>query len=212
MDGNGLALVQARTKIFALEHTCQPIVRTNAYDVFGGHFAEPFAVVANLGFFAIEDFENLLEISLCICVDLFSRQGRAGFRYARGVANHRGEIADQKDGGVAKILKVFELAKDHGMAQMKIRRRGVHAEINAQGLAGFQGLFEFGFEFCFRDDFSDAFFQVGELFFNGFEFCWGHESNSGAPKHAAAFNFIFSLEDHFHCLRINPMFFLKDFF
>jgi hypothetical protein len=136
MDGNGLALVQPRTKILSLQHARQPVVRTKAHDVFGGHFAEPFAVVANFGFFAVENFVNLFEISLGIGVDLLAGQRRARFRYARRVANHGRKITNQKNGGVAEILKMFELAQDHGVAKMKIRGGGVHAEINAQRFSG----------------------------------------------------------------------------
>ena len=175
MHGNGLALVQPRMKIFALQHASQPIVGTQTDDIFGVHFAEPFAVVADFRFFLVEDFVDLREIGFGIGVDLFARQRGSRFRNASGVTNHRGKIANQKDRGVAHVLKMLQLAQDHGVAQMKIGGRGVHAEIDAQGLAGFQGLFEFGLEFGFGNDFSDGFFEVGELLFDRFEFCWRHD-------------------------------------
>ena len=118
------------------------------------------------------------EIGLGIGVDLLARQRRAGFGYASGVADHGGEIADQKNSGVAQILKMLQLAKDHGVAKMKIGGRGIHAEIGAQRLAGFQRVIELGFQLGFRNDFSDAFFQVGKLFFDGFEFHLSHGSAS----------------------------------
>jgi len=50
---------QARTKILALQHARQPGSENKAHGVFGGHFTEPFAVVADFSFFAVEDFVNL---------------------------------------------------------------------------------------------------------------------------------------------------------
>src|SRR5439155_5994416 len=181
-------------------------------NVLGGHLAEPFAVVADFRFLLVEDFVVLREIGFGIGVDLFARQRGSRFRSASGVTNHRGKIANQKDRGVAHVLKMLQLAQDHGVAQMKIGGRGVHAEINAQGLAGFQGLFEFGLEFGFGNDFSDAFFEVGELLFDRFEFCWRHELNSAASKHAATDDFVFSFQDNFNGFGIDAVLLFEDFF
>ena len=178
MHGNGLALVQPGMKIFALQHASQPIVGTQTDDIFGGHFAEPFAVVADFRFFLVEDFVDLREVRFGIGVDLLARQRRARFGYASGVANHGGEITDQENGGMAQVLKMLDLAQDHGVAQVKIGGRGVHTEIDTQRFAGFQRVIELGFQLGFRNDFSDAFFQVGELFFDGFEFHLSHGSAS----------------------------------
>ena len=146
----------------------------DVHDVFRVHFAEPFAVVADLGYFAVEDFEDLLEIRLGIGVDLLARQRRARFGYARGIANHRGEIANQKDGGVAQILKMFQLAQHDGVAEVEIGGRGVHAEIHAQRLPGFQRFIKACLERFFGNNFRDAFFDVSELLFDEFEFVAGH--------------------------------------
>jgi hypothetical protein len=76
---------------------------------------------------------------------------------------------------VAEILKMLELAEDHGVPQMKVGGRGVHAKIDAERFAGFMGILEFGDELSFGDNFGDAFFEVGELFDDGFEVRVGHE-------------------------------------
>src|SRR5438034_8640860 len=75
-------------------------------DVFGVHFAEPFAVVANLGFVAIENLEYLVEVSPRVGVHLVAGQRWSCLRNAGRIANHRGKIANQKDRGVAQILKM----------------------------------------------------------------------------------------------------------
>jgi len=89
---------------------------------------------------------------------------------ASGVADHRREIANEENRGVSEVLEVFQLAKDHGVAQMNIRRGWVHAQIDAKRLSGLRRLFELRLQILLANDFGDAFFQVGELFFDGFEF------------------------------------------
>ncbi len=107
MQGNGLAFVQPRTKIFAFQHTRQAVVRTEPNDILGGHFAEPFAVVTDFCFFLVEYFENLGEIRFGVSVHSFAGERRARFGLSRGIADHRREITDQENRGVAEILKMF---------------------------------------------------------------------------------------------------------
>jgi hypothetical protein len=54
---------------------------------------------------------------------------------------------------------------------MKIGGGGIDAEVDAKGCTGFEGFFETGAEFGFGNDFGGAFFEVGELFVDGFEGC-----------------------------------------
>ena len=74
-----------------------------------------------------------------------------------------------------EVLKVLQLTQHHCMAEMKIRSGRVDAEIDAEGLSGFHRVFEFSLEFGLGNDFGNALFQVGELFFDGFEFRFSHE-------------------------------------
>ena len=107
MHGNRLVVLQARAKILALQHARQPVMGAKPNDVFGVHFAEPFAVVANLGFVAIENLEYLVEVSTRVGVHLVAGQRWSCLRNAGRIANHRGKIANQKDRGVAQILKML---------------------------------------------------------------------------------------------------------
>ena len=111
----------------------------------------------------------MLEISFCVGVDLLACQRRACFGNSGRIADHCRKIADQEDGGVAHVLKVFEFAEDDGVAEVQIGSGGIDAEIDAEGFAGFDGFGELCFQFFFANDFGAAFFEVGELFFNGFE-------------------------------------------
>ena len=55
------------------------------------------------------------------------------------------------------------------MAEVEIGGGGVYAEVDTERRAGFEGFFEGGAQFGFGDDFGGAFFEVGELFVDGFE-------------------------------------------
>src|SRR5712692_6855080 len=144
MNRNRLLILQARTKIFALQHAGKAIVRTEPNNVFSRHFAEPFAVVANFSFFAVEDFEDLSEVGLGIRINLLSGQRWAGFGLSRWVTNHRRKVANQENRGVAEVLKMLELSNDDRVAEMNVGRSRVHAEIHAQGFSGLLRFVELG--------------------------------------------------------------------
>src|SRR5215469_11836471 len=57
---------------------------------------------------------------------------------------------------------------------MKIGRRGVHAEVDAQRPLGFARHFELRDQLGFRNDFRDAFSDMGELLFRRFERVFAH--------------------------------------
>ena len=103
---------------------------------------EPFGVVADLGSLLVEDLEDLLLVGFGVLVDLFARQRLAGDVAAGGIADEGGEIADEKDDGMAELLEVAELAHEDGVAEMQVGRGGVKAGLNAQRAAGFAALFE----------------------------------------------------------------------
>ena len=135
VDGDGQILREARAEILALEHAGQAILGAETDHFVAGEFAEPFAVVADLGALAIQNLVDLFEIGFGVGAHLFAGERRARFGLAGGIADHRGEIADEEDGGVALILEVFELAQHYGVAQVQIGRGGIDAEFDAQRLA-----------------------------------------------------------------------------
>jgi len=57
---------------------------------------------------------------------------------------------------------------------MKVGRRGVHAEVDAQRPPAFARRFEFREQLGFRDDFRDTLFDMGELLFHRFECVFAH--------------------------------------
>src|ERR1700733_14579418 len=83
---------------------------------------------------------------------------------------------------MGRILKLLEFAEHHGMAQVDVRRRGIHSEIYAQRLLLFNGLFELRLQLILSDDFGHALLQVRELFLNRLELRSGHYFFSGVSS------------------------------
>ena len=100
-------LFEARAEVFALEHAGEAVVAADADDVVAGKFVEPLGVVADFGFLRVEEFEDLREIGFGVGVDFFAGERRARFGASGGIADHGGKIADQENGGVAEVLKMF---------------------------------------------------------------------------------------------------------
>ena len=69
-----------------------------------------------MGFVGVEDFKYLLLVSLAVFDHFLPRQGLAGDIFAGGVADHAGEIANQENGLVAQVLKLFQFVQQDGMA------------------------------------------------------------------------------------------------
>src|SRR6185295_2836890 len=106
------------------------------------HFLHPMMIELNDRSFWIENLKNLLFIVIRIlrhflAVELFPRIG-----FARRITDDAGEIADQKNHLVAKVLKLVHLLDQHGMSKMKIGSRGVESGVDPKRPT----LFEFGFE------------------------------------------------------------------
>jgi hypothetical protein len=49
------------------------------------------------------------------------------------------------------------------VAQVNVRRGGIHAELHPERFSGLCGSLEFRFQIFFADDFRDALAQVGKL-------------------------------------------------
>ena len=77
-----------------------------------------------------------------------------------------GEVADQEDDRVAHVLKVLQLAHEHGVAQVQVGRGGIEAGLHAHGLAGGQRFLEPLAQVALANDLCRALAQVGELLIN----------------------------------------------
>src|SRR5262249_47039318 len=125
--------------------------------------AQPLAVEPDLRFPGIEDFEDLRFVRFRIAIDLLARERGTRDVAAGGIADQAGHIADQEDHGVAEILKVLHLAKQHRVAQVQVGRGGVESGFDTQRTADLEALDEV----LLADDFGHTFLEVGDLLGNG---------------------------------------------
>ena len=68
---------------------------------------------------------------------------------------------------MAKVLKMFHLAQQDGVAQVQIGRGGVEAGLHAQGPTLARGLCQPFAQILFTNDLGEALFEIGELFVDG---------------------------------------------
>ena len=104
MNRNRLVAAITFAEVVALEHA-RDGMRCRQLDHLGrGQFVHPRRVVDHLGFRRIEDFEHLRLVSLGIALDVLARKRRARRVLAGRVADHAGEIADQKQNVMTEVL------------------------------------------------------------------------------------------------------------
>ena len=120
--------------------------------------------------FGVEDLERLIDVGLGVRLDLLGRELRARGVAPRGVADERGAVADDERDPVSQVLELPELAQRDGMPQVDVGSRGVHAQLDVQGLAALQLLEQGGF----GHDLRRAGFDDVQLFF-------GSEHRSAFP-------------------------------
>jgi hypothetical protein len=97
--------------------------------------AQPLGVEMKLGLGFVQDLERLLLVGLRVLGDLRLGELGPGAVAARGIAHERREVADDEHRRVPEVLEGPELAQDHAVAQMKVRRGRVDAELHPEGAA-----------------------------------------------------------------------------
>src|SRR6266508_6747737 len=122
MLGNRLLLGKAFGKVVALQNLPDGNVRCETHKTIRTKFRHPFRVEAYLSLVRIEQFENLSFVSFGVCLDFFASKLGTGGRLSRRVADQSGEIPDQKNRGVAQLLKRPQFANDDRMTEVKIGR------------------------------------------------------------------------------------------
>ncbi len=69
---------------------------------------------------------------------------RAQLVPAGGVADHRGEVADDEDDRVPEVLELPHLLHQHGVAEVQIGARRVEAGLDPERPPGAEALLELG--------------------------------------------------------------------
>ena len=80
----------------------------------------------------IQDLEGLRFVGSSRFHDLLAREARAHFVLARGIADHRREVADQEDHLVAEFLKLPHFLDQHGVTDMQIRPRRIEPGLDPE--------------------------------------------------------------------------------
>ncbi len=123
-------------EILALQHLLERHAAVEPDDLLVVHHLEPFAVEHDLRPGGVEHLERLPPVGFGVGHDGFVRQLRPGDRAAAGVADHRGEIADDEDALMAEVLELPQLLENDRVAEMDVGRGRVNAEFDAQRPAG----------------------------------------------------------------------------
>ncbi len=163
VQGDGFLVVEALVEVLALKHLGDGELAEELDEVVVGQLVEPLGVEADFGLVAVEDLEDLLLVGGGVVGDLFAGERLAGLRFAGGVADERGGVADEEDDGVAELLEVAQLAHEHGVAQVEVGRCGVEAGLDAEGLAGGERLLDALRQVVERDDFCGTLGDEVEL-------------------------------------------------
>ena len=166
VHGNGLFFVETLVEVLAFEHLRDRKFGGKADPVRRLQLVEPLAIETGLGLGLGKNLEDLRHVGFGVAHDFFRAKRRTGSRAARGIANHAGEVADQKDDGVAEVLKVFELAQEHRVAEMQVGRGGIKSGLDPKWLARGASFLQLGAEFALANNFRRAFLDVSQLFVN----------------------------------------------
>src|ERR1035441_7333161 len=161
MHGKRLLVMEALVEILALEHLRDRVLRCQTDEILGREFREPPAVEVHHRLFLAENSENLRLVGFGVLRNLLPGQRRPRRRASRRIADHSGEIADQKDDRVTEILKMFELAQQDRVAQVQIGRGRIKARLHLKRLTRSARAFELRAQFGFLDNLRRALQQPG---------------------------------------------------
>ncbi|MNF75963.1 hypothetical protein D3C84_580570 [compost metagenome] len=82
---------------------------------------------------------------------------RTGAVLAGRITHHGGEVADQQDDLVAQVLEGLQLVEDHGVTEVNVGSRRVHAQLDAQRASFLQ----LGDKFFFHQNFFRSALDLG---------------------------------------------------
>src|SRR5207247_11323811 len=103
---------------------------------------QPFGIERDFGLVAVENQKHLIGIRLRVMGDFFGGQRRACGVASGRIADHAGEIADQEDDVMPKLLELAQLVELNGVAEMKVGPRRVEALFDRQRLAALELRYE----------------------------------------------------------------------
>jgi len=152
MNRDGLAIGVALAEVIPLQHPRDSVPLQHPRDsvlgrqmnkISGRHPLEPARIEQHFGFIGIQNLKDLFLIGLSVFQNLLAVQRFAGDIFSGRIADHAGEIADQKHDVMAEFLKLSELVDQHGVPEMQIGRGGIETGLDPQRPAGFKPLHQF---------------------------------------------------------------------
>ena len=169
VHGNRLLFLEALVEVFPLEHLRDRELCRQLYEAFVAKLAQPFAIEPHLGLVAVEDLEDLGLIGFGVLVDLLAAERRARRCASGRIADEPGEVADEENDSMTHVLKVLELANEHGVAQMQVGRSRIEARLYPHRFAALPGFLQTLAQIALADDLGCALAQIGELLVYGKE-------------------------------------------
>ncbi len=142
MRADRRAGLHALGEVLALQHLLQCRLRHQAEDVRGAHLRQPLRVVPHLDLRAIEHHLELHEVGLGVARDLFLAQHRPGRGSPARITDQCGVVADDDDDRVPVVLKHSKRVENDEMTDMKIGRRRIKPELDAQLVTALKPLAE----------------------------------------------------------------------
>ena len=121
-------------EVIALENASNGEVGSDLQKVFHAQGKNPFGIITKGGLFGVKNLEGLVNVSLSVFLNLFTRKLRTRGVAAGRVADKGGSVTDDKGNLMAQILELTQLAQRDGMAQMDIGSRRVYAQLDVQRL------------------------------------------------------------------------------
>ena len=135
MQGDRRLRLVALGKVIALKNAGDGELGAHLQQTGQVHRQDPVTVVHDGSLLGIQDLHSLAHVGLGVGLDLLLRKLRTRGVLARGVADQRGAVADDKGDVVAQVLELAHLAQRHGVAQVQVGAGGVDAELDVEGLA-----------------------------------------------------------------------------
>ena len=113
----------------------------------GRHLAEPFGIEADFGALTIQHLEHLIGVGPRIVFDVLRGERLARDVFPGRIADHAGEVADQENHLMSKLLELTHLVQQNGMAEVQIRCSRVKTCLDSKrSPAGQSRLQFFGFD------------------------------------------------------------------
>ncbi len=144
MQVDRAVLLEARAEVLALHHARQRVAPGQAHQAYRAKRQQPAAVVIDDRLSLVQHLPDLALVGLGVGLHLLRGELGARRLLAGGIADERGEVADQEDHAMAELLEVPHLAQQDGVPEVEVGSRGVEAGLDGERLAGARRALELG--------------------------------------------------------------------